>query len=133
MLPDAKPPRFPLIRSREQSSLFLVISICFVALIVYWCCYFPAGGSGLDIRYVEPEKVDFVVDINHSKWPELSLFPGVGEGLARRIVDYRNENGPFTSVEELTKVRGIGPTKLEKIKPFLAPIGRIDKFSAVLE
>jgi competence protein ComEA len=40
---------------------------------------------------------------------------------ARRLVAYRQEHGPFKSVDDLINVKGIGPKKLEKLRPFLAP------------
>jgi competence ComEA-like helix-hairpin-helix protein len=45
--------------------------------------------------------------------------PGVGEALARRIVDYRLEHGPFRAVDELRQVSGIGPVTLERLRPLV--------------
>lgn len=53
------------------------------------------------------------VDINTATLAELTSLPGIGETLARRIMDYREANGPFSSVSELLKVSGIGQRKLE--------------------
>jgi len=52
------------------------------------------------------------LDLNAASEEELTALPGIGEELARRIVEYREANGPFESVEELTEVSGIGPGKL---------------------
>ena len=49
----------------------------------------------------------------------LQSLPGIGEVLAERIVEYRAENGPFASVDELDNVYGIGEGKLASIRPFL--------------
>lgn len=56
------------------------------------------------------------VNINTAGAAELQTLQGIGEVLARRIIDYRLENGPFCSKEELLKVKGIGEKKYDKIK-----------------
>ena len=55
------------------------------------------------------------VNINTADAPELAQLPGIGEVLARRIVDYRNTHGAFTAVEQLTNVEGSGEGKLDAI------------------
>lgn len=55
------------------------------------------------------------VNINTADIAQLAQLPGIGEVLARRIVDYRNAHGSFTAVEQLTNVEGIGEGKLEAI------------------
>ena len=64
------------------------------------------------------EKVTFPVNINTASQKELDALPGIGEVLAQRIIDYRSANGPFSTVDELTKVKGIGEKTLEKLKPY---------------
>ncbi|MDX2085296.1 MAG: helix-hairpin-helix domain-containing protein [Candidatus Melainabacteria bacterium] len=59
------------------------------------------------------------VSINHASVQQLQVLPGVGPKLAQRIVEYRKQNGPFSTVEALEAVRGIGPKKLSKMKPYL--------------
>lgn len=56
------------------------------------------------------------VNINTAGAAELSVLPGIGESKANAIISYRSEHGPFSSVNELTKVRGIGTGLLEKIR-----------------
>ena len=53
-----------------------------------------------------------LIDVNRASETELTALRGIGPALARRIVEYRERNGPFRSVEELVQVRGIGPAKL---------------------
>lgn len=54
-----------------------------------------------------------LIDVNRASEMELTALRGIGPTLARRIVEYREKNGPFRSVEELVQVRGIGAAKLE--------------------
>ncbi|QDU99079.1 ComEA family DNA-binding protein [Lignipirellula cremea] len=62
------------------------------------------------------------VDINRAPWQELTLLPGVGETLARRIVAWREEEGPFQTINDLDRVRGIGPKTLHNMRPFVLPL-----------
>ena len=52
------------------------------------------------------------LDLNTATAEELTALPGIGEELARRIVEYRTENGPFEKIEEIMEVSGIGEAKL---------------------
>ena len=54
--------------------------------------------------------------------PELINIPNVGNTLGQRILDYRQQNGPFKNVDQLRHVKGIGSKTLEKIRPYLRPI-----------
>ena len=56
-----------------------------------------------------------ILDINTASAAQLQTLPGIGEVIAQRIVDYREANGPFRSVGELTRVEGIGQKRLEAI------------------
>lgn len=56
------------------------------------------------------------VNINTANAAQLTQLPGVGPAIAQKIIDYRTANGPFTSVDDLTKVPGIGAAKLAQIK-----------------
>ena len=57
-----------------------------------------------------------LVNLNTATEEQLRTLPGIGEVLARRIVDYREMNGPFASVEELTAVEGIGNALLYRLR-----------------
>lgn len=70
-----------------------------------------AGGSAAHMA-----QHDGKIHINTADEKKLDELPGVGPVMAKRIVEYRNEHGPFESVDDLAKVRGIGAEKLEKIR-----------------
>jgi len=57
-----------------------------------------------------------IININRASAKELESLPGIGPVLAARIIEYRKSNGPFTSVDDLKKVPGVGGSKLAKFK-----------------
>ena len=59
------------------------------------------------------------VDINTADKETLMTLSGVGESYAERIISYREQNGSFKSVQELTHIRGIGQALVEKNRDFL--------------
>ena len=56
------------------------------------------------------------VNLNAATVEDLASLPGIGPSYAKRIVDYREKNGPFKRVEDLLNVQGIGEKTLEKIR-----------------
>ncbi len=64
------------------------------------------------------EEID-PIDLNRATVRELIQLPGVGEVIAKRILDFREKHGPFKRVEDLMKVKGIGEKSLEKIRPYI--------------
>ena len=67
-----------------------------------------------------PEEVEVtLVDLNTAGIEDLATLPGIGEGLAKRIVDYRTEHGPFEGPEGLLEVSGIGEKKLEELRDYI--------------
>lgn len=78
----------------------------------------PAQASPLPTGTSNPTQAPLPagpVNINTATAVELESLPGVGPVLAQRIIDYREENGPFESISELTMVSGIGISTLEEL------------------
>ena len=76
----------------------------------------PAGGPATGEGGEEPP---LVVDLNAATAADLERLPGVGPATATAILSHRDEHGPFASVDDLIDVRGIGPAKLEAIRPLV--------------
>lgn len=99
-----------------------LLLVSLTAIGVYWLVEGGARGRLIEIDRATPKTASFQVDINSADWPEFSVLPGIGETLARRIVETRGAQGPFADVEQLQQVRGIGPKTLERIRPYLRPL-----------
>lgn len=63
----------------------------------------------------EPKRID----VNRASAAELTALPHIGPVLARNIIEYRQTYGTFKTVEELSKVKGLGPETIRKITPLL--------------
>ncbi len=60
-----------------------------------------------------------LININTASQTELESLPGIGPITAEKIIAYRQENGPFTAIEEIQKVSGIGPATFERIQTLI--------------
>lgn len=72
----------------------------------------PAAEEG------EPDNAP--VNINTAGLEALDTLPGVGPAIAQSIIDHRQQNGPFTTIEDIMNVSGIGPAKFEQMKEMIA-------------
>ena len=72
-------------------------------------------------RYVISENTGLskTININAATSEDLESISGIGEVIARRIIDYRNQFGSFEDLEDLKKVKGIGDKKIETIKKYI--------------
>src|SRR5262245_15077578 len=95
--------------ARLTAALFLVLSVALLGVQLYrssrWACK-PLDRTGA---------LAYRVDLNRAERAELLQLPGVGPQLADRIVQHRQEHGPFRSVNDLQRVHGIGPATVERL------------------
>ena len=59
------------------------------------------------------------ISINQANLEELIELPGIGENIAQRIIEYRNENGFFQKLEDIMLIKGIKQSIFNKIKDFI--------------
>jgi len=107
------------IHRRDQQTLAVMTALALASVVAWW--FVKGGGRGglVDIEHAAPLRFAFVVDVNEADWPELVQLPGVGEILAKRIVENRQANGPYLSAKDLMRVDGIGPKKLAAMQHYL--------------
>ena len=95
---------------------FLLGTLCLVVVALG-----AAAGSALAADGEEAKPADGnasrQIDINKATAVELTAIPGVGNAIATRIVEFREKQGPFSRVEDLLKIKGIGEKSFQKIRP----------------
>jgi len=97
--------------------VFLVVCVVIIAGLICWRLLPRASRSDLEI--VRPDDIVFRLDINSATWVEWMQLEGIGETTARKIVADRELHGPFASLEEVMRIKGIGPATFNKIRPHL--------------
>lgn len=81
---------------------------------------FSSVQNNLDTSYYSNSKNNKKVNINKATQTELETIPGIGPSTASKIIDYREENGRFYSIEDIKNVDGIGDKKYENIKDYIS-------------
>ena len=66
------------------------------------------------------------INVNTATIEELKLLPGVGDSTAKNILAYRKDNGPFKTLNDIVKVKGIGEKKFKKLQGYLKLDGKSD-------
>ena len=82
---------------------------------------FPAGDGSSPQEAARPDSLlpGETIDINTASALDLTRLPGIGEARAEAIAAYREEHGPFQSVDGLLEVSGIGEKILEDLRPYV--------------
>jgi competence protein ComEA len=129
-LPSKSPnrPSWPrlVLRRADQAVAAVVLAVALGLIAGHWTWQGRLRGRLIEIDRAEPIAIELKIDVNEADWPELALLPGIGEQLARRIVEDRQTGGPFRDLDDLRRVRGIGPKTLEDMRPYLLPMADLE-------
>jgi competence protein ComEA len=124
--PAASPPKAPetveshfWLTRTDQVAFSLLSAAALALLVVYWIRLSNWGTRTVEIERLPNRQYEFRIDANSATWVEWGQIQGIGDGLARRIVADREQNGPFRSVDDLARVKGIGPKTLEHLRPWV--------------
>ena len=106
---------------KATSVLFVLCAVAALLLTLSLYFFKNTVSTPLYIRYpdhsaaVPQDDAARLVNINTAGIEDLTALPGIGATLAQRIIDYREQNGPFSSPAALLNVEGIGEGTLETI------------------
>lgn len=112
-------PQMLWLRRGDQIVVWLLMAALLGLLTLHWLRLSRWGSMPVELSSQQPREYFYSLEINSASWVEWAQLEGIGEKLARRIVADRDENGPFRSINDVGRVRGIGPKVLEKLKPYL--------------
>jgi competence protein ComEA len=111
-----------LLRRADQATVAVLVLAALAATVGWWGSQGGLKGRLIEVERAQPQTAQYLVDVNQADWPELVQLPAIGETLAKRIVEDRQQRGPFRDHNDLRRVRGIGPKTLEEIRPYLLPM-----------
>ncbi len=94
----------------------LVLAVIYIGQLSRW------GTKPIEIKRQSHLPYEYQIDINEAAWVEFAQLKGIGPVLGKRIVAYREEHGPFQSIEDLLLVKNIGPVKLNANRIYFKPI-----------
>ena len=87
-------------------TIILLLALIHLIQLSHW------GTKSIVIERLPHLPYEYQVDINQATWVEFAQLEGIGPSLGKRIVAYREANGPFASLDDLKNVNGIGEKKL---------------------
>jgi competence protein ComEA len=97
-----------------------LVTVGLVLVAFHWLKLSEWGRRPVEVDRLPAGEYQYMVDINRATWVEWAQFDGIGETLAKRIVADRQARGPFESIDEVQRVKGIGPKKFAQMRPYLS-------------
>ncbi len=100
----------------DRRFLTVVSTVALVLMAAHWFRLTQWSTVPVEVDRPAGEPYRFMLDANQATWVEWMQLEGIGEVLARRIVEDREQRGPFPNVDALDRVPGIGPKTLARIR-----------------
>ena len=98
----------------ERKTLLIIAAIIFIGSVIK-LVYNPQVSA----QQFSEDKVKQIININTASPVELESIPGIGQVTAMRIIDYRNQYGKFSSIQDLKQIKGIGDKKAKIINQYI--------------
>lgn len=125
---DDSPSSFLWLTNRDQWLVVIVSVIVVILLAVKWQRLRYVDRSAIIVERASDD-IGYRIDLNSATWVELTQLRDVGPVTAKKIVSNRDELGPFSSIDDLQRVKGVGPKTVEKNRRWL----RVEKVQPTTE
>ncbi len=114
--PDSPPETVLGIRTEDRLVIGILLSASLVLAAAHWAQLSGWGTRPVEFDRVPRSTVGYQLDLNRANWVELSQLDGIGPTLALRIVENRRRYGRFDQIDDLQRVRGIGPKTIARLR-----------------
>lgn len=84
-----------------------------------WYFVTARGVQPIDIDEADSQSSQFAVEVNSASEHEFACLPGIGEKMALSIIAFREQHGPFETIDSMTEVPRLSPRLLDKVRSFL--------------
>lgn len=112
--------------SKKRNNRWIKIIICYCAVMLVtligiriWEFNRTVSAQFVEIAEIEMPVKKLLVNINTATLEELMELPKIGEGLGKRIIEYREKNGDFVKIEDIMLVEGIGEATFDKLRSLI--------------
>ena len=102
---------------KKQTVIYILVVLLF-SVCIFTVFQHREKSVGFRLAdYASPSKIQ-KINLNTATADELQVIPGIGPVISERIIQYRSDNGPFASIEEVDNVKGIGPYLLSRLENY---------------
>lgn len=113
------PPSWLWLREHDQAFVGVCIAMFLLVGSYHWALLSGWGALPLEIDRQAVHRYDYKIDINSAGLIEWTQLEGIGEITAQKIIDDRATNGPFRDIADLQRVKGLRPSTVAKIRPYV--------------
>lgn len=103
---------------KKATILYIFLFILFLSITVYFLHSRLDSANYFLSDYTQPSQIQ-KININTATAEQLQIIPGIGPAISERIIAYRMEYGPFTCIDDIINVKGVGKSLLSRLETYI--------------
>lgn len=103
---------------KKATILYIFILVLFLGVIMYFLHSRLDSSNYFLVNYTQPSQIQ-KININTATTEQLQIIPGIGPAISQRIIAYRSEYGPFTCIDDVANVKGVGKSLLSRLETYI--------------